>query len=87
MRPRSTITSNTVPPFQVLQRAGYEFGLMNEQWCCGGPAAEMGYVEQSRAFAEHNLADWARLGVKRVIAIEPMTTSTSQRPTRAYFGE
>jgi heterodisulfide reductase subunit D len=64
-------TSNTRATAQVLQRAGFEFGLMNEQWCCGGPAAEMGYVEQSRAFAEHNLADWRASGVKRVIAIEP----------------
>ena len=43
---------------QILQLAGYEFGLMAEQWCCGGPASEMGYVEQARRFAEHNLADW-----------------------------
>ncbi len=43
---------------QILQAAGHEFGLMAEQWCCGGPAVEMGYVEQARRFAEHNLADW-----------------------------
>ena len=24
---------------QILQKAGYEFGLMGEQWCCGGPAS------------------------------------------------
>ena len=29
-------TSNTRATAQVLQRAGVEFGLMNEQWCCGG---------------------------------------------------
>ena len=34
---------------QMLQLAGYEFGLMEEQWCCGGPAAEMGYVDQAQA--------------------------------------
>ena len=55
----------------VLQRAGIEFGLMREQWCCGGPAAKMGYVEQSRRFAEHNVNDWRATGVKRIIAIEP----------------
>ena len=33
---------------QILRLAGVEFGLMREQWCCGGPAAEMGYVEQAR---------------------------------------
>ena len=43
---------------QILQRAGVEFGLMGEQWCCGGPAAEMGYAEQAQRFAAHNLDDW-----------------------------
>ena len=56
---------------QVLQLAGVEFGLMQEQWCCGGPALEMGYVEQSRHLAEHNLADWRATGTKRIITLEP----------------
>ena len=79
-------TSNTRATAQVLQRAGVEFGLMNEQWCCGGPAAEMGYVEQSRAFAEHNLADWRASGVKRVIAIEPHDYVHFTEDYPAYFG-
>jgi heterodisulfide reductase subunit D len=79
-------TSNTRATAQVLQRAGVEFGLMNEQWCCGGPAAEMGYVEQSRAFAEHNLADWRASGVKRVIAIEPHDYIHFTEDYPAYFG-
>jgi heterodisulfide reductase subunit D len=56
---------------RLLQRAGVEFGLMHEQWCCGGPAVEMGYVEQARRFMEHNVADWRKVGAKRIIAIEP----------------
>ena len=79
-------TSNTRATAQVLQQAGFEFGLMNEQWCCGGPAAEMGYVEQSRAFAEHNLADWRASGVKRVIAIEPHDYIHFTEDYPAYFG-
>ena len=79
-------TSNTRATAQVLQKASYEFGLMNEQWCCGGPAAEMGYVEQSRAFAEHNLADWRASGVKRVIAIEPHDYIHFTEDYPAYFG-
>ncbi|HJY46359.1 MAG TPA: (Fe-S)-binding protein [Propionibacteriaceae bacterium] len=79
-------TSNTRATAQVLQKAGVEFGLMSEQWCCGGPAAEMGYVEQSRAFAEHNLADWRASGVKRVIAIEPHDYIHFTEDYPAYFG-
>ena len=56
---------------QLLQLAGVEFGLMREQWCCGGPAAEMGYVDLARKHAEHNVADWRAVGAKRIIAPDP----------------
>ncbi|WP_210435163.1 (Fe-S)-binding protein [Saccharopolyspora sp. ASAGF58] len=72
---------------QILQKAGVEFGLMNEQWCCGGPAAEMGYVEQSMRFARHNVDDWRRSGVKRIIAIEPHDYVHFTEDYPAYFGE
>ena len=79
-------TSNTRATAQVLQKAGVEFGLMNEQWCCGGPAAEMGYVEQSRSFAEHNVNDWRASGTKRIIAIEPHDYIHFTEDYPAYFG-
>ena len=48
-RPPSTAPRMPRAFAQLLQAAGVEFGLMREQWCCGGPAAEMGYVDQARA--------------------------------------
>jgi heterodisulfide reductase subunit D len=80
-------TSNTRATAQVLQKAGVEFGLMHEQWCCGGPAIEMGYVDQSRAFAEHNLADWRASGVNRVIAIEPHDYIHFTEDYPKFFGD
>ncbi|MGH3876209.1 MAG: (Fe-S)-binding protein [Actinophytocola sp.] len=71
---------------QLLQHAGYEFGLMGEQWCCGGPAAEMGYRDQSRRFAEHNLADWRAHGVKRVLVLDPHDYITFTEDYPGYFG-
>jgi heterodisulfide reductase subunit D len=56
---------------QILKKAGVEFGLMQEQWCCGGPAAEMGYVDQAQRFAEHNVADWRTVGAKRILVLDP----------------
>lgn len=71
----------------VLKTAGLEFGLMKEQWCCGGPAAEMGYAEQAKRFAEHNVADWRAVGAKRIIVIDPhdYIAFTEDYPT--YFGD
>jgi heterodisulfide reductase subunit D len=72
---------------QILQQAGVEFGLMAEQWCCGGPAAEMGYVDQAKRFARHNLDDWKAAGVKRVIVLDPHDYITFTEDYPAYFGE
>lgn len=71
----------------LLQRAGVEFGLMREQWCCGGPAAEMGYVEQARRFAEHNVADWRAAGAKRILVLDPHDYITFTEDYPRYFGD
>ncbi len=72
---------------QILQLAGYEFGLMSEQWCCGGPASEMGYVAQARRFAEHNLADWRSTGVRRVLVLDPHDYITFTEDYPRFFGD
>jgi heterodisulfide reductase subunit D len=71
----------------ILGHAGVEFGLMGEQWCCGGPAAEMGYVEQARRFAEHNVADWRAVGARRILVADPHDYITFTEDYPRYFGE
>jgi heterodisulfide reductase subunit D len=72
---------------QMLQMAGYEFGLMGEQWCCGGPAAEMGYAEQAQRFARHNLDNWRATGTKRVLVLDPHDYISFTEDYPKYFGE
>lgn len=72
---------------QLLTRAGVPFGLMAEQWCCGGPAAEMGYADQARRFAEHNLTDWRAAGARRVIVLDPHDYITFTEDYPKYFGD
>ena len=55
----------------LLGAAGVEFGLMSQQWCCGGPMWETGYVEIAHKMAEHNMIDWRKTGTKRVICLDP----------------
>ncbi len=71
----------------ILQASGIEFGLMAEQWCCGGPAAEMGYADQARRFAEHNVADWRAVGARRIIAIDPHDYIAFTEDYPDYFGD
>ncbi|HKH17189.1 MAG TPA: (Fe-S)-binding protein [Solirubrobacteraceae bacterium] len=79
-------TSYTRAFAQLLQSAGVPFGLMREQWCCGGPAAEMGYLDLARKHAEHNVADWRAVGAKRIIAPDPHDFIAFTEDYPAYFG-
>jgi heterodisulfide reductase subunit D len=72
---------------RILRKAGIEFGLMREQWCCGGPAAEMGYVDQARRFAEHNVADWRAAGAKRILVLDPHDYISFTEDYPRYFGD
>jgi heterodisulfide reductase subunit D len=72
---------------KVLKQAGVEFGLMREQWCCGGPAAEMGYVEQARRFAEHNVDDWRAADAKRILVLDPHDYIAFTEDYPAFFGD
>ena len=60
---------------------------MREQWCCGGPAAEMGYVDLARKHAEHNVADWRAVGAKRIIAPDPHDFIAFTEDYPRYFGD
>ena len=55
----------------LLRASGIEFGLMDQQWCCGGPMWETGYVEVAHKMAEHNMLDWRKTGTKRIICPDP----------------
>ncbi len=72
---------------QILMKAGVSFGLMREQWCCGGPAAEMGYADQARRFAEHNVADWRAVGAKRILVLDPHDYISFTEDYPRYFGD
>jgi len=71
----------------VLGHAGVEFGLMREQWCCGGPAAEMGYLDLHRRMAEHNVADWRAVGAKRILVADPHDYITFTEDYPKLFGD
>jgi heterodisulfide reductase subunit D len=80
-------TSYTRAFAQLLQAAGVQFGLMREQWCCGGPAAEMGYLDLARKHAEHNVADWRAAGATRIIAPDPHDFIAFTEDYPRYFGD
>jgi heterodisulfide reductase subunit D len=71
----------------VLRHAGIEFGLMKEQWCCGGPAYEMGYNDLGFRMAEHNVRDWRQAGAKRILCLDPHDYLTFVDVYPGLFGD
>jgi heterodisulfide reductase subunit D len=71
----------------ILKEAGIEFGLMKEQWCCGGPAYEMGYKDIGYSMAEHNVNDWRAVGAKRILVLDPHDYITFVETYPELFGD
>ncbi|HTX08161.1 MAG TPA: (Fe-S)-binding protein [Solirubrobacteraceae bacterium] len=55
----------------LLRAGGVDFGLMDQQWCCGGPMWETGYVDIAHKMAEHNMLDWRKTHTKQIICLDP----------------
>ena len=47
---------------------------------------EMGYADQARRFAEHNVADWQAVGAKRIIVLDPHDYISFTEDYPGYFG-
>ncbi len=47
----------------------------------------MGYADQARRFAEHNVADWRAAGARRIIAIDPHDYIAFTEDYPDYFGD
>lgn len=59
---------------KILQALGVDFTLINEV-CCGGPLEVIG-AEGALELAEHNLAEFARVGARRIISCCPRCAET-----------
>jgi Fe-S oxidoreductase len=53
---------------RILQKAGLDVGILGErESCCGGRAFNMGYRDEMKARAKHNLHAWKTAGIKTVV--------------------
>ena len=86
-KPRSTGRRCRARWPRSCRRVGSSSDSMREQWCCGGPAAEMGYVARSREFAVHNVDDWRSIGASRIITLDPHDYITFTEDYPKYFGD
>lgn len=52
---------------KILRKAGVNFGVLSEEWCCGAPAFHTGYMEQAKEHAAHNIAALKAAGARTVV--------------------
>ncbi len=51
----------------ALERLGVDYTVLSDEWCCGHPYLAAGEVEKARRSLEHTVAQYQKLGVKRLV--------------------
>lgn len=51
----------------LLEKVGVRYTVLGDEWCCGTPLFHLGDVEDAREFAEHNIREFEKLGVQKVV--------------------
>jgi Fe-S oxidoreductase len=52
---------------ELLQSAGIDFGMLQDEWCCGNPLIATGHIEEAKDLVKHNVETIEKLNVKKVI--------------------
>jgi len=58
----------TIATTLIMDRVGEEYTILGDkEWCCGAPMIMSGDFEAARKFAEHNIEEYLKLGVTRIV--------------------
>jgi len=61
---------------KILEKAGVDFSLLSDEWCCGAPLLDMGYRREVSEAAEHNLREIQQARAEKVLFLCPHCLST-----------
>lgn len=53
--------------YALLEKAGIDFAVLDDEWCCGHPYLAAGEPGKARAFMEHTLEQAAALGARQMV--------------------
>ncbi len=56
---------------EIFDTAGENYAVMGEEWCCGGPLHNLGFVEDFKKFAVHNVKKIRESKCKEVVCSCP----------------
>jgi heterodisulfide reductase subunit D len=72
---------------RVLNAAGVEFTLLNpEEHCCGFPLFIVGYRDELKELAKHNIEAFVKKGIKRLIVSCPCCTNMITKYWPGIYG-
>jgi len=52
---------------RVMQQAGMDFGLLEDEWCCGALQVDAGLLDDFKASAQHNVNAIRKAGAKEIV--------------------
>lgn len=52
---------------ELLKKLKIKFTIMKDEWCCGSPAFQTGFLKQAEETMQHNVAEWKERGIKQII--------------------
>jgi len=52
---------------ELLSKLKIKFTIMQDEWCCGSPAIQTGFLKQAKEAMQHNVTEWKERGVKQII--------------------
>lgn len=77
---------NADATFKILESAGVDFTVLQEEWCCGYPLYALGFRKEFQTFAKHNLKSFKETGCKTIVCSCPSCAYMFKKiyPTEKY---
>jgi Fe-S oxidoreductase len=52
---------------ELLRKLKIKFTVMHDEWCCGSPAIQTGFLKQAEETMNHNVTEWKERGITQII--------------------
>jgi len=66
---------------ELLRKLNMKFTIMRDEWCCGSPAIQTGFLKQAEEAMQHNVAEWKERGITQIIT----PCSACYRTIKTYY--
>lgn len=72
---------------KVMQMAGMDFGLLEDEWCCGALQLDTGLLDSFKASVQHNVDAIKKAGAKEIVVTCADCYKTIKNDYPKYVGE